>query len=139
MRMNTGSFAASLGTCVQPQSTEQLFMPVSDVEKWLSWKKYFSSFLVSLYEAGESLLYNDQQFQSLKRNESLSNENKSICAMASEYVLTESILPRGAGHEHAHYKQLIFKLSTFGIFVEHLIASSVLFFCSDLLHYHFFV
>ena len=37
---NTTSFVASLGADVQLQSTVQLFMPVSDVEKWPSWQLF---------------------------------------------------------------------------------------------------
>ena len=60
----------------------------------------------------------DQQSQFVTRNKSLSSENESNCSMTSECVRTDSILPRGAGHEHGHCNQSIFSLSIFGILVE---------------------
>ena len=64
--------------------------------------------------------FRDQQCQFLTRNKSLSSENESNCSMTSECVLTDSILPRGAGLEHGRCKQSIFSLSNFDILVERL-------------------
>ena len=64
--------------------------------------------------------FHDQQWQFLTRNKSLRSENESNSLMTSECVCTDSILPRGAAHEHSRCKQSIFSLSIFGILVERL-------------------
>ena len=74
--------------------------------------------------------FRDQQCQFRTRNKSLSSENESNCWTISECVSTDSILRRGAGHEHSRCKQSIFSLSIFGILVERL-SFYRLHFCSD--------
>ena len=93
-RKNTTSFMPSLGAGVQPRSTVQLFVPVSDVEKRSS--SQFCFLLWRVIWWGKA--FRDQQCQFLTRNRSLSRENESNCSMTSECVRTDSILLRGASH-----------------------------------------
>ena len=133
-RKNTASFVASLGAGVQPRSTVQLFMLVSGVEK-----RRFGSFsrLRSVIWRGKA--FREQQCQFLTRNKSLSSENESNCSMTSECVRTDSILLRGAGLEHARWKQSIFSLSIFSAFWSNGLASSAFIFAPILLQFFFIV
>ena len=107
-------FRGVLGAGVQPRSTVQHFMSVSDVEKRPS--SQFFSRLWGVIWRGKA--FRDQQCQFLTRNKSLSSENESNCSTTSECVSTDSIFPWGVGHEHGRCKRSIFSLSIFGIVVE---------------------
>ena len=132
-RKNTASFVASLGAGVEPRSTVQLFMPVSNVEKWPS-SLFFSRLWGVIWRVKA---FRDQQCQLLTRNKSLSSENESNCLMTSECVRTNSILHRRAGRKHGRCKQSIFSLSIFGILVKWL-GFLRLHFCSDFVTVFFF-
>ena len=92
------------------------FSCLSDMSKNGRLRSFFSA--LGVIWRGKA--FRDQQCQFLTRNKSLSNENESNCSTTSECVRTDSILPRGAGHEHSRCKQSIFSLSIFGILVERL-------------------
>ena len=81
---------ASLGAGVQPQSTVQLFMPVSAVEKPLV-SQLFSR-LWGVIWRGKAC--RDQQIQFLTRNKSLSSENDSNCSITSEAAFTRIRIAR---------------------------------------------
>ena len=78
----------SLGAGVQPRSTVQLFIHVSNVKKRPS--LHFSALSV----IWRVKAFRDQQCQFLTRNKSLSGDNEWNCSITAECVRTDLILPR---------------------------------------------
>ena len=121
-RKYTASFAASL----QPQSTVQLFMPVSGVEK-----PSFSQFLSAsgCHFASKSLSWPAMPVSKKKQE---FEQRKRIKLFDDFWVRAYRFdFARGAGLEHGQYNQSIFSLLIFGILVERLSFYSVFIFCYD--------
>ena len=97
-------------TGVQPRSTVQIFMPLSDVEERLS-SQFFFFVGYGCHLASKSLSWPTMPISNKKQK----FEQRS---MTSECVRTDSILPRCAGCENGRCKQSIFSLSIFIISVE---------------------